>query len=259
MHTTTIKFVVLFSLILSSYTAKNQTIYFDKIYDSGLSNYQSEGIWDNSIHELYDGYLFVSFTMDNITSVRGTWLIKTDFVGDTVWTVNYVDTAYFETPQNMFQTIDEKYVIASSIAEFGSDDPSDVCLTKITGTGEIIWKKNYGSDTLYENVNYAIQTIDKGYAAIASRALPSQADAYLVKTDSVGNGEWEKTYGGGNYEAGVSIIETPDTGFLILGWTRSFGNGQRDFYLVKTDSIGNEQWYRTYGGGGMKQVIRFYF
>jgi len=71
-----------------------------------------------------------------------------------------------------------------------------------------------------------------------------------VKTDSRGNFQWDQYYGGAMFDGGSSVVQTDDIGFLLLGWTRSFGASQKDFYLVKTDSLGNEQWHRIYGGSG---------
>jgi hypothetical protein len=57
-----------------------------------------------------------------------------------------------------------------------------------------------------------------------------------------------KTYGGTDYEEGNYVLETDDGGYLLLGTTRSFGNGNVDIYLVKTDKNGDEKWHKTYGG-----------
>ena len=59
---------------------------------------------------------------------------------------------------------------------------------------------------------------------------------------------WTKTFGGLNDETPACIQITSDNGFIILGTTQSYGAGQPDIYLIKTDSIGNEEWFKTYGG-----------
>ena len=60
--------------------------------------------------------------------------------------------------------------------------------------------------------------------------------------------EWQKTYGGSSDEAAQDFQQTSDKGFIIVGWTNSYGAGNEDFYVVKTDSLGNTVWTRTYGG-----------
>ena len=77
-------------------------------------------------------------------------------------------------------------------------------------------------------------------------------DCWLVKTDSYGNPEWEKTYGGNDCDAAEDVWQTSDGGFIIVGITNSFGAGNFDIWLIKTDGNGNELWNRTYGGRKME-------
>tara|TARA_Y100000385_G_C13038062_1_gene613961 strand:+ start:142 stop:1455 length:1314 start_codon:yes stop_codon:yes gene_type:complete len=60
---------------------------------------------------------------------------------------------------------------------------------------------------------------------------------------------WEKTFGGSLYDDSRSIQQTNDGGYIICGWTHSFGNGNGDVYLIKTNGNGIEQWSQTFGGG----------
>jgi len=92
-----------------------------------------------------------------------------------------------------------------------------------------------------------VQTSDGGYAIIGIMGSISAGDAigWLVKTDSDGNIEWDKTYDEGSMG---SILQASDGGYTIAGSTSSFGAGRSDFWLVKTDSSGNMEWNHTYGG-----------
>jgi len=69
------------------------------------------------------------------------------------------------------------------------------------------------------------------------------SQVYFVKLDSDGNMLWSKTYGGSGNDFGWSVKQTMDSGFVITGNTDSFGRGNRDVYLIKTDRFGNSGCY----------------
>jgi hypothetical protein len=90
--------------------------------------------------------------------------------------------------------------------------------------------------------------MDGGYAIAGyTYSFDPSLQAYLVKTDSTGYMQWNRTYGGANIEYAHSLVQTMDGGYAIAGTTSYLDpNGQA--YLVKTDSTGNMQWNKTYGG-----------
>ncbi|HEX7343444.1 MAG TPA: hypothetical protein VF398_04220, partial [bacterium] len=69
-----------------------------------------------------------------------------------------------------------------------------------------------------------------------------------------GDSLWSHTYGGIDGEAAHSIIPSGDGGYLLAGWTASFGAGPSDMWLVKVDAQGDSLWSRTYGGSGNEDV-----
>jgi hypothetical protein len=73
-------------------------------------------------------------------------------------------------------------------------------------------------------------------------------DVYLIKTNPSGDTQWTRTYGGDSADYGYSVQQTSDGGYIVAGWTASFGAGDHDVYLIKTNASGDTQWTRTYGG-----------
>lgn len=126
---------------------------------------------------------------------------------------------------------------------------ADALIIRYNQDKSISWVKQAGEFNRYDLCFGGFLSSDGGFLAVAQAgdSLQTTADIALMKLNSAGNTEWIQYYGGNQYEAADSGIETPDGGYMVLGWTRSFGAGQRDFYLVKTDSFGNQEWQETYG------------
>lgn len=150
--------------------------------------------------------------------------------------------------QSVLQTSDGGYVIAGRTTSFGKGK-DDVYLVKADQSGEEQWARAYGEQEF--DMGFSVQeTTDGGYiiAGCTSSYGMGYFDVYLVKTDGSGNKQWSKTFGGKDDDWGFSVQQTKDGGYIITGWTASFGSGKDDVYLIKTDGAGNEEWSNTYGG-----------
>ena len=137
----------------------------------------------------------------------------------------------------------------------------DLWIVKLTSEGNIVWQKTYGGDD-DERANSIECTTDGGYI-VAGYTDSHNGDItlsygvhdfWILKLDSFGNIEWEKTEGGTYYEQASSVKETPDGGFIVAGYTESdtgnfSGNhGDSDFLVVKLSPSGNVEWRKMYGG-----------
>jgi len=102
-----------------------------------------------------------------------------------------------------------------------------------------MWSQTYGG-TSSDAAEALVQTSDGGYALAGYTGSLENVyyDFWLVKTDAYGNVEWNQTYGGASHDCAHSLVETSDGGYAIAGFTKSFGAGGYDFWLVKTDANG---------------------
>ncbi len=111
------------------------------------------------------------------------------------------------------------------------------------------FSRNYGNIGYDYGWSAAYSPFDEGFIIVgqSSPKLFENSNLWAIKTDSRGMLEWEKKFGGDENDVGYDVISTTDGGFLLVGYTWSFGNSQQA-YAIKIDFHGNVQWERTYGG-----------
>jgi hypothetical protein len=167
-------------------------------------------------------------------------LMKANAQGDSLWTKVYGGSNYDEG-YSVQQTDDGGYIITGYAGSFGEGD-RDVYLVKTDSLGNTLWTRTYGG-TYNEAGNSVEQTTDGGYIIAGwtysfSAGTPDSGNVYLIKTNSSGNTLWTRTFGGTGEDQGRSVQQTVDGGYIIAGYTYSFGAGGADVYLIKTDSLG---------------------
>jgi hypothetical protein len=193
------------------------------------------------------GYVIAGQTSSFGAGGTDFYLAKTDLNGNMQWNKTYGGTSQDEA-YAVRQTIDGGYVLAGGTSSFGARF-SDFWMVKTDSNGNVQWNKTYGGLRL--DVAYSIQqTSDLGYIVAGSTNSfgSGNNDFWLIKTDPDGEMQWDKTYGGLYDDVAYSVQQTSDGGYVVCGFTGSFGAGYEDFWLVKTDSNGNMAWNRTYGG-----------
>ncbi|MFQ6126630.1 MAG: winged helix-turn-helix transcriptional regulator [Candidatus Heimdallarchaeota archaeon] len=176
------------------------------------------------------------------------WLVKTDANGIPQWNQTYGghDSDWAKA---MIQTVDGGFALVGWTRSYGAGE-ADFWLVKTDARGAVEWNQTYGGTT--DEYAYAgIETTDGGFALAGSLMVPENRgwfDAWLVKTYPNGTVQWNQTYGGSGEDNVYAVIETADGGYALAGETWSYGVGESDFWLMKTDPNGKAQWNQTYGG-----------
>jgi hypothetical protein len=226
--------------------------YFEGLFGGEESG---NGIASGGTVLVESGYLTLSYKLVNGVSRPFIFSIDSEGQQTDSLSLAQADTVY-RMSLNLLDMGDQSYVGLSSWRNLNQESAiwGDGHLFRFDAHGQVEWESTLGDPNRREIPQRVVSTTDGGFA-IAGQVIHgvspnANGDAYLIRTDALGNALWEQTYGGTLYDAASDLIQTPDGGFFLLGWTRSYGAGQRDFYLIKTDSMGNQQWQRVYGGGG---------
>jgi hypothetical protein len=146
------------------------------------------------------------------------------------------------------ETSDGGFIVSGEVDITPSD--WDVFLMKTDSEGNVIWQKIHRFGEYGDNAYAVRETLDGGY--ILTGRLETDyniADFHAIKTDSNGDVEWHKSYGGPGWDQSNSndILLANDGGYYFLAETRSFGAGNLDIWLIKTDANGNMEWNKTFG------------
>jgi uncharacterized delta-60 repeat protein len=177
------------------------------------------------------------------------WVLKLDANGNVQWQKTYGgqidDEAY-----SIQQTLDGGYIVAGYTRSFGQRkiNEMDMWVLKLDANGNIQWQKTYGGSD--DDKAYSIQqTSDGGYIVAGSTRSfgAGYNDVWVLKLDANGNIQWQKAYGGGGIDYARSIKQTSDGGYIVAGYTYSFGLSG-SVWVLKLDANGNVQWQKAYGG-----------
>lgn len=160
-------------------------------------------------------------------------------------------------------THDGGYIIAGSYDVSGLLS-AEYYIIKLDATGDTLWANTYGQKvdtTLTSNRDGAgneaydiIQTFDSGYMVVGeAHTFDSlgKSDIFILKLTPTGDTSWGKTYGGLNSDYGYKIIQLSDSGYIISGYTESYGSGIRDAYVMRLNSVGDTLWAKAYGGNSI--------
>ncbi|HMT34603.1 MAG TPA: T9SS type A sorting domain-containing protein [Chitinophagaceae bacterium] len=182
---------------------------------------------------------FVTTSRGIYSGTSGTFIIKTNAVGDTLWSKRIISDTLF--PSEILETNNGVSIAGTAI----SGGLFDFFLLKTDLNGNLLWAKTYGGNSS-DHVVTLIKTMDGGFLIAGGTESfgAGMLDIYIVKTDSNGTLLWTKTMGGANPEDCRSVLQTLDSGY-VFGCTRYVASGVHN-YLIRTNSLGDTLWTKSY-------------
>src|SRR3954464_15104259 len=166
-----------------------------------------------------------------------------------VFSQNHFFEKAFGTSGNDFSR-SVKQLADGSIYVFGNTDSgtygaNDLSLTKLDQDGNQLWTKYYGTPNS-ENGLYLNTTADHHFIFTGESVTSSGGDILFYKVDTSGIISWNKTYATALNESGNYIEQTKDGGYIIAGM-QTDSTGHNDFFVLKVNDKGEDQWHRSFG------------
>jgi hypothetical protein len=198
-----------------------------------------------------DGFLLLGLTYSNGNGGSEAWTVKITSLGKIIWNKNYGisnDTA----ARSGALAPDGDYVITGYTTTQNSSN-YNFLLMKLDSSGNMVWNKTYGDQDSQKA--YSMTKAADGYIIVGdTESQQSDIDAWVIKVDYNGNVLWTKIVGGKNADSPSYITPSSDDGYLVCGFTFSFGAGNRDFWLFKIDDSGKVLWSCTQGNAGYQEA-----
>ena len=183
------------------------------------------------------GYIISGVTSGFGVNFNSSYLIKLNANGDTLWT-KILTGINSNSGFSIEETYDGGFIIAGGF------------LIKTDSNGNVLWSRLFDGLGDRESVE---QLTDSGFFITGTHFFPNDYDVCCIRTDVNGDTLWTRSFGGTNADQGYSGRQTSEGGFILTGYTLSFGAGERDVYLIRTDASGDTLWTRTYGGTSLDQ------
>lgn len=213
-----------------------------------LSQYGTDSLDQaNQIIQTFDGgYFLAGYTNDMISNYRNILLVRTTGNGDVIWS-KAIGGQGQESATGVAQLNTGEFMICGR-TNFNSHGLFDFLMVKVNADGDTMWTKIIGGSENEEA--YSIQNTSDGGFIIAgyTESYPAGSkNCYLVKTDEFGDTTWTRSYGGVNDDYLHAVKQTADGGFIMTGVTNSIGVSTENMYVIRTNSIGDTLWTRSYG------------
>ena len=160
-----------------------------------------------------------------------------------------------ESAKAVVRTVEGDFVVAGFTSSYGAGQ-GDVWVLRLTGTGQVLWQRAFGGALDEQATSIAI--VPEGGFVVAgytSSFGSGQRDFWVLKLNSVGELEWEKTFGGPGDEEALAVVATADGGFVVAGSTKPSGSESMKALLVKLDASGSLEWTRTFSGFNYARIF----
>jgi hypothetical protein len=219
-----------------------------------------DSLWAESELITYgSAYNCVAVSSDSIIAAVGwyhaimggqhSWGTAFSFNGTPLWIIPFYDDGGLDGNKATWveNTSDGGLIVADNPRNAITID-FDLRLSKINDLHGVSWSRRYGG--FGNELSGAIRPDNEGGFIIAgssSSFSSANFDGYLIRTDSIGDTLWTRTYGGPANDIFHEIVPASDSGYVAVGTTSSFGQGGSDIYIVKTNSAGDTLWTRTFG------------
>lgn len=195
-------------------------------------------IWDKVYTFGIRGYC-VQITNDGgfIISGAGYSIMKTDNMGNRQWQNNYGGT--INSGYQIQKCFDGGYIIIGT--SYTNNTYSDFSILKIDSDGNNEGERSFNESGNSSDFGYAIkQTNDGGYilCGTTSKFGDNDKDIWIIKVSASGTKEWDRIFGKYEADGSTDIIQTADGGYLVIGYTLSFGVSTRNIWIIKTNSSG---------------------
>lgn len=189
-----------------------------------------------------------------------TYLIRTNSVGDTLWTRKFGDPGEINTPYSLALTADGGFVLTGETTSPPSTGENDIFLIRTDSNGNLLWDKRFGTPALIEQGYSVLQTSDGGFlvGGTVIDALTEKSAGFLVKTDADGDTLWTRQYGLAQpflFNQIEDVAPISNGGYALCGWAGSL-TGNIFGYLIRTDALGNPMLTRNYLGAGICTLRR---
>jgi len=201
----------------------------------------------NAVIQTTDGYtISVGSTRSYGPGSSSVYLVETSPAADTIWEDWFGSTANDEA--YAVQETNNGYIISAKTASFGAGS-YDAWFIRIDWDYNIIWDKTIGG--VQSDHGFSVQqTSDWGFIGAGSTESfgPGDYSFFLMKLTANGDSSWARTYGGVNRDECFSVAQTSDDGYIMAGSTKSFGSGNYDWLIIRTNSNGDSLWSIVFGG-----------